>query len=586
MRGSVSLSEQLRALDRAGQLRIVKAPVSTHLELAEIHRRVVALGGPALLFENVQNSDFPVATNLLGSPERMRLALGTDPEDILGPLLKVVKEGNLPSWRHLFTWSRLLFSARKGGTRKRRSGRVTECTIDPPDLHRLPLLTSWPLDGGAFATLPLVFSKPREAGAPNLGIYRLQRFDSDTLGLHMQIGKGGGFHLFKAESCDEDLPITIFFGGPPALTLSAIAPLPENTSELLMASWLMQQPIDVCSHRNSPHPLIADCEFALIGHCPAHQRCLEGPFGDHFGYYSLAHPFPRFKCQRIFHRKGAIFPATVVGKPPQEDLYIGDYLQKMISPLIPLIMPGVRALWSYGAGGFHTLSSACVHERYEREALAHAFRILGEGQLSLTKCLLIVDQCDEVRSLKKILDHLLRRFHPQTDCYVFPSVSMDTLDYNGPRLNRGSKMVLIGTGSAHRSLPEKIAGSLPSFVDNALPFCPGCLLIEASKLQVAQFSILLACQTLERWPLIALVEDIEKASKSEESFIWHIFTRFDPAQDLYARQTSCNQNYVMRSGPLLIDARTKRNLPPQVEVDPMTFDKVSRRWGEYFPKGL
>lgn len=582
MRGSRSTSEHLEALQRTNSLQIIDTPVDPNLELPEIHRRVVAQGGPALLFQNVIGSSFPVATNLFGSKQRLQLALGCDPSELLTPLLQIAKNGRLPSLSKMWDWAKLLISARRGGTRSVRSASVTQCRINPPDLLKLPFLTSWPLDGGPFATLPLVFTQSPETKVPNLGIYRLQRFDQNRLGLHMQIGKGGGFHLHQAEMQSKPLPVTVFFGGPAALTLSAIAPLPENISELLLASWLLQKPLDVTSIAGCPHPLFADCEFALVGHCPPHERELEGPFGDHFGYYSLAHPFPVFKCEQIYHRKKAIFPATIVGKPPQEDLFIGNFLQEAISPLIPLMMPGVRALWSYGAGGFHTLTSACVKERYEREAMAHAFRILGEGQLSLTKCLFLVDEFTQVRSLKGVLKHLLSRFHPETDCYIFPFMSMDTLDYNGPRLNRGSKMVFIGTGKAHRDLPYRLESPLPKIIKAAYPFCPGCLVIEAKDFHTKDAENILKTPSLINWPLIALVDDAKITTRDEESFIWNVFTRFDPAVDLFAQKSELRQNQILRSGPLLIDARSKGNLPPEVETDKITQDKVSRRWNQYF----
>ena len=582
MRGFTSVREQIRALNSLGQLKIISAPVDAHLEIAEIHRRIVAQQGPALLFENVRGSPFPVLTNALGTTQRAQLALGAPPEDILAPLLKIAHRGQLPKLKELWQARSWLLAATRGGLRHRARAPVAECCLDPADLTKLPMLTSWPMDGGAFLTLPLVYTQSPDDGRSNLGMYRMQRFDAETGGLHMQIGKGGGFHLWRAEQLGQSLPISIFLGGPPALTFGAVAPLPENVSELLFASWLMQGPIDIAKDPRAPHPLIANCEFALVGRAQCGERKLEGPFGDHYGYYSLAHPFPLFRCERIFHRKGAILPATVVGCPPQEDLFIGEYLQEMISPLIPLVMPGVKALWSYPAGGFHSVATAIVQERYEREALAHAFRILGEGQLSLTKCLFLLDDTVEIRSFRKALEHLLRRFSPETDCYVFPNLSMDTLDYAGPKLNRGSKVVFVGTGAPRRELPTRFYENLPAPIDQAKPFCPGCLVLSTSVNKHLTLAEILIHPSLANWPLLFLVDDVESALKSEASLIWSVFTRFDPAADLHAGKTSRHGNHLMRKGPLLIDARSKASYPPIVEVDDQTARKVSSRWSEYF----
>src|SRR5690606_26569928 len=213
-------------------------------------------------------------------------------------------------------------------------------------------------------TLPLVYTESPEDGKPNLGMYRIQRYDDRHTGLHCQIGKGGGFHYQEAEERGEALPVTIFAGGPPALILSAIAPLPEGVPELLLASLLLGKRLPYKRVPGWPHPIIAECEFAFAGHALPKKRKMEGPFGDHYGYYSLKHPYPVFRCKKVYRRKDAIWPATVVGKPRQEDFYIGDYLQELLSPIFPIVMPTVRDLWSYGETGFHSLAAAVVKDRY------------------------------------------------------------------------------------------------------------------------------------------------------------------------------------------------------------------------------
>src|SRR5205814_2647689 len=226
--------------------------------------------------------------------------------------------------------------------------------------------------------------------------------------------------------------------GPPALLLAAVAPLPENVPEMMLASLLLGERLKTCSGPG-PHPLVASAEIALLGRVAPRVRRPEGPFGDHYGYYSLRHDYPVFEVQALTHRRDAIYPATVVGKPRQEDFYIGDLLQELLSPLFPLVMPAVERLWSYGETGYHSLAAAVVKQRYGREAMASAFRILGEGQLSLTKFLLVTDRPVDLRNFKATLEHLLTRTHPETDLYVFSNLSMDTLDYTGPAVNQGSK---------------------------------------------------------------------------------------------------------------------------------------------------
>lgn len=547
---------------------MVEAPVDPHLELAEIHRRVVAAGGPALLFTSVKGSPFPVATNLFGSRKRLAIAFHNRPDRVVEELVSLLQKPSLGAlWQNLTSLLKL-------GLRRKKRGPILE--ESEADLTTLPLLTSWPKDGGPFITLPLVYTEPPGGGPGNLGMYRIQRFDAHHTGLHFQIGKGGGFHYYEAEKQGEALPVTIFLGGPPALTLAAVAPLPEKVPELLFASLLLGRKLERIPY--SPHPLIAECEFALIGESPPHERRPEGPFGDHYGYYSLEHDFPYFKCHKVLRRKGAIYPATVVGKPRQEDFAIGDYLQDLMSPLFPVVMPGVKRLWSYGETGFHSLSAAVVQERYWRESMASGFRILGEGQLSLTKFLLLTDQEVDLRDFRKTLTTVLERFNPATDLYIFGHLSFDTLDYAGPELNKGSKGVLLGMGEARRKLPEKITGPLPEGICEAIPFCPGCLVIEGDKES--------ALHHFTDWPLLVLVDNAKKATKTVPSFLWTTFTRFEPAADIHAKVNGVHRHHLCYEGPILIDARMKPSYPEEVLCDPETAALVTRRWKEYFPGGM
>ncbi|MEJ7618638.1 MAG: UbiD family decarboxylase [Pyrinomonadaceae bacterium] len=358
-------------------------------------------------------------------------------------------------WKH----RSLALDALKLGTRRTRSAPVLAVKDQPACLDELPILTTWQEDGGPFLTLPLVYTEHPATGKHNLGMYRVQRYDARTTGIHWQIHKGGGFHYHAAEQSNRALPVTVFLGGPPALILSAIAPLPEDVPELVLASLLAGAKLKMVDNPLAGgHRLVAEAEFALSGHVPPRERRPEGPFGDHYGYYSLQHDYPVFHVDAVFHRRDAIYPATVVGKPRQEDFFIGDYLQKLLSPIFPLVMPSVRDLLTYGETGFHSLCAAVVRERYAREALVSAFRILGEGQLSLTKFLILTDTPQDLSDFRGLLEHVLARVRWESDFFVLSNVAMDTLDYSSGTINKGSKAILLGLGDAVRDLPREFRG--------------------------------------------------------------------------------------------------------------------------------
>ncbi|MET0215120.1 MAG: UbiD family decarboxylase domain-containing protein, partial [Vicinamibacterales bacterium] len=314
--------DQLR---RANDLVTVEAQVDPRLEVAEIHRRVIAAGGPALLFTNVIGSDFRLVTNLFGTARRAEIAFGHRPMQLVRRIVQLADELLPPSAAGFWSARDVGFELFKIGNRRVGHGPVVESMTSDVRLDRLPVLTCWPEDGGPFITLPLVYTTHPDRRGHNLGMYRMQVHGPRTAGMHWQIGKGGGFHYAVAEARDQLLPATVFLGGPPALILSAVAPLPENVPELLLASLIAGERVPQV-HGHGAHPLIATAEFALVGDVPPHVRKPEGPFGDHYGYYSLHHDYPVLEGRRIAHRADAIFPATVVGKPRQEDFFVGDLL--------------------------------------------------------------------------------------------------------------------------------------------------------------------------------------------------------------------------------------------------------------------
>ena len=575
----------LAELRRSGEVVEIEAEVDPELEAAEIHRRVIAAGGPALLFKRVKGCDFPLVTNLFGTASRVERAFGRWPQELIAEVARLPHELVPPSLGKLWSKRSLFASLAKVVMKRQSGGPITEVVDTPPRLSRLPAMKTWARDGGRFVTLPLVYTEHPDGLGSNLGMYRVQLFDDASTGLHMQIGKGGGFHLKRAEEQGKALPVVIHVGGPPALILSAIAPLPENVPELLLTSLMMRKRVPLATHRSSPLPIVADAEFALVGEVRPGDRRDEGPFGDHYGYYSETHSYPRFTCKALFHRKDAIFPATVVGKPRQEDFFIGDYLQELLSPLFPVVMPAVTQLWSYGETGYHALAGAVVRNRYKREAMASAFRILGEGQLSLTKFLIATDGAVDIRDFKATLEHILARADFRTDLFLFSNLSMDSLDYAGPRIDEGSKGVLLGLGEPRRALRSEFTGELPSGVRDVRVYCKGCLVVSAPKYadEPDAAARIARHPAFSDWPLVVISDDAERATRSTVNFLWTTFTRFNPASDIRAANVELVHNHPSFTPPLAIDARMKPWYPLELFADDTTSALVSRRWREYFP---
>jgi len=564
----------------------VEAPVDPHLEVAEIHRRVIAAGGPALLFTNVTGSDFRLVTNLFGTARRAELAFGDRPLRLIRRVVQLAETLLPPTPGKLWGARDVGLDLLTVGTKRVQAGPVLEQVTNTVRLDRLPALTCWPEDGGPFITLPLVYTTHPARAGHNLAIYRMQVYDEASAGMHWQIGKGGGYHYAVAEASRQNLPVTVFLGGPPALMLAAVAPLPENVPELMLASLIAGRRLPQVQGPG-PHPLIADAEFALIGEVPADERRPEGPFGDHYGYYSLQHDYPVFHARSIAHRRDAIYPATVVGKPRQEDFFIGDLLQELLSPLFPLVMPAVERLWSYGETGYHSLAAAIVKQRYKREAMASAFRILGEGQLSLTKFLFLTDRHVDLKNFRLTLEHVLARTRPETDLYVFSNLSMDTLDYTGPTVNEGSKGVWLGLGDPVRDLPRQFTGETPAGVSDVRVFCGGCLVVNASSYATEPEAAarLAKTESFASWPLVVVTDEPARASRSDMNFLWTTFTRFEPAADIHASDRTIVRNHISYRGPIVIDARMKPWYPKELSCRDDIAVRVGQRWKEYFPSG-
>ncbi|MEW6518420.1 MAG: UbiD family decarboxylase [Thermodesulfobacteriota bacterium] len=583
------LRSYLNVLRQEGDLLEIDVEVDPYLEIAEIHRRVIARGGPALLFNRVKGSRFPVATNLFGTARRMEISFGHRAQQFVADLVRAFEQLLPPSIGKLWSMRGLVPQAARIGTRMVKSGPILDHCLRPARLTELPMLTSWKTDGGAFVTLPLVYTEHPGGRGHNLGMYRIQRYDDETTGIHWQIHKGGGYHYHEAEARNESLPLTLFIGGPPALIMAAIAPLPENLPELMLASLLLGEKLPMVKDPAGGHNLVANVEFAAKGVVPPHLRRPEGPFGDHYGYNSLTHDYPVFQVDRLYHRRDAIYPATVVGRPKQEDFYIGDFLQDLLSPLFPMVMSGVKQLKTFGEAGFHCLAAARVRDRYPREAFASGLRILGEGQLSLTKFLIITDGDIDIDNFATLWAHVLERVNWQQDLFVFANVSQDTLDYTGPSVNNGSKALLMGLGrEAKNPLPRTFHGELPAGCQAAKAFLPGTLVVETAGYETdkALPQRLAAEPAFAGWPVVLLVDNLQEATISLPEFVWTFFTRFEPAADIYAASQGVRRFHVGLTPPIVFDCRLKPWYPHVLEVDPATKKLVDAKVDALLPGKL
>jgi 4-hydroxy-3-polyprenylbenzoate decarboxylase len=583
------LREFLAAIERAGELRRVRVPVSPRLEITEIVQRVVREEGPALLFENVEGSALPLAINLFGSRRRVELALGRPPAEIGESLYRLAKHLNPPSVGKLL--AKLPDLARLRGMKpKVRSGGPVREVAEAPDLEALPLLTCWPGDGGPFVTFPLVFTRSPRDGSTNVGIYRMQRFGKAETGMHFQIGKGGGYHLFEAEDEGEDLPLAVALGGDPLLMLAAMMPLPEGLSEAAFVGLLRGKGMELSQGVTCDIAVPARAEIVLEGVVPKGERREEGPFGDHFGHYSDAAPFPVFRVAKVFRRKDAIYPGIVVGKPPQEDGFMGNMVQELLGPLIRLPHPEVRHLWSFEETGFHHLLVASVEQRFGKEAMRSAFGLLGQGQLGLTKVLVLVDRSVNPRDLDEVLDAIARWFDPAEDFLLLPKVPFDTLDFTSFTLNVGSKMVLDATpggvaSRAARALPD--LGAVDRRILGQAAVGEAMLAIQVSESpRDVLASVLAALREVgeggaaEPPKLVAAVSP-DVPLDDRRLLLWGIFTRFDPARDVFFESSELRGVWPVHRGRMAIDATFKEGYPAPLEMDPEIVARVDRRWGEY-----
>ena len=575
-------------LERRGDLVRVQKEVDPDQEITIIQHRVIAAGGPALLFERVKGSPYRLASNLLGTPQRVALACGAPPRELGERLARIAHHIMPPSIKGLWQVRRDLKRLLPVRMRRLDHGPILSRTISPPDLNQLPVLTCWPEDGGPFFTLPLVHTVDPQTGQGNLGIYRLQRFDAHTTGMHWQIEKGGGFHFDKAAREGRPLPVSVFLGGPPAMIMAAVAPLPEGMDERLLAAYLMGAPLEVIHRKGTGHRIPARAEFVLEGEVLPGDMRLEGPFGDHFGHYSEAAEYPVFRVRRILTRKNAIFPATVVGKPVQEDFYIGEALQEIALPMLKMVKPAIVDLWAYPETGFHPLAVMSVRQRYPREALKLTLGMLGEGQVSLTKVMITVGPDVNVRDFCDVSKALWRHLTPE-GMHLLAPTAQDTLDFTGPAMNTGSRLILLATGpeeAAGRSEPPPpppAASDLHGRVRAVAACGPAILIVQVDD---ALQDIEALCSAMRNHPatkgyLFHVVVSEDVPVDNPTMLLWGWFTRFDPLADLYPAGRQIRGNQLVLEFPIAIDARWKKGYPRPVSFDPKIARRVDEEWERY-----
>jgi 4-hydroxy-3-polyprenylbenzoate decarboxylase len=603
--GYRTLRACLNDLESTGQLLRIEQEIDPHLEAAEIHRRVFQAGGPALYFANVKSCSFPMASNLFGTKDRVRYIFRDTLAGVRG--LVGVKVNPARAARRPWEYLGLLPALWHMLPKNVRSGAVTahETTLD-----KLPQLQSWPDDGGAFITLPLVYTEDPHARTPqysNLGMYRVQisggQYEPNReAGLHYQIHRGIGVHHAKAIASGRDLRVNIFVGGAPAMSVAAVMPLPEGLSELGFAGALAGHRIPMIGSGkpsywgNDPLAVYAEADFCISGVVERDRKLPEGPFGDHLGYYSLAHDYPVLRVEKVWHRTDAVWPFTVVGRPPQEDTMFGDLIHEITRPAIPSVIPGLHAVHAVDAAGVHPLLLAIGSERYTpfderrrpQELLTTANAILGQGQLSLAKYLWIAALEDDsylgTHDIPAFFAHMLRRVDWTRDLHFQTRTTIDTLDYSGEGINEGSKLVIAAVGPVVRELPTSIESPrLPTGFGPVKVCLPGVIAIGGPRFEptdgrsdarLAAFcDNIPADDPLRRFPLWVIVDDAEFAARTLNNFLWTTFTRSNPATDVYGVNAFTSHKHWGCRGPLVIDARAKPHHAPPLVEDP----EVTRR---------
>ena len=595
-----SLEACLLDLEKHGQLIRIKEEVDPYLEMAAIHLRVHEAGGPALLFEQVKGSRFRAASNIFGTLERSKFIF----RDTLAMVQQLIRLKNDPvkAFKHPFANAGAGLAAIKAFPLKNPFQKPSLQEIQIADL---PLIHHWPKDGGAFVTMPQVYTE--DAAQPgimhaNLGMYRIQLSGNQYLlnkevGLHYQLHRGIGVHQAKANALGQPLKVSVFAGGPPSHSVAAVMPLPEGISEMTFAGVLGGRRFRYCY--NDGFCISTDADFIITGEVQPGQNKPEGPFGDHLGYYSLQHSFPLMQVHKVYAKKNAIWPFTVVGRPPQEDTSFGQLIHEIAGDALQQEIPGLKEVHAVDAAGVHPLLLAIGSERYTpymparqpAEILTIANHILGTGQLSLAKFLFITAADNgqlNTHDIPVYLQYILQRVNLERDIHFYTNTTIDTLDYSGTSLNSGSKVVLAAYGDIIRELTTVVPALLSGFslVENTQPVMPGIVAIQLKpfidyttahqEMLALNERLKEANSDLSGTPFFIVCDDAQFLAASLRNFLWATFTRCNPSHDMYGINSFASNKHWGCKGPLVFDARIKPHHAPPVEKDPVTENKIER----------
>jgi len=601
-----SLEACLIDLEKNGHLVRVKEEVDPYLEMAAIHLRVYEAKGPAILFENVKGSRFRAASNIFGTLDRSKFIF----RDTIESVQKLIELKNDPvkALKSPLQNASAGLAALKALPLK--NPWTKPVMYEEIKISDLPLIHHWPMDGGAFVTLPQVYTEDIDQPGimkANLGMYRIQLTGNNyakdkEIGLHYQLHRGIGVHQTKANAKGRPLKVSCFVGGPPSHTLSAVMPLPEGISEMTFAGVLGGRRFRYTYEDG--FCISTDADFVITGEVYPGENKPEGPFGDHLGYYSLQHEFPLMRVHKVYARKNAIWPFTVVGRPPQEDTSFGELIHEITGAAIPQEIPGLKEVHAVDAAGVHPLLLAVGSERYTpytptkqpAELLTIANHVLGTGQLSLAKFLFIAaDDKNQLSThpVQPFLQYVLERINLQRDVHFYTNTTIDTLDYSGTGLNSGSKVVFAAYGEPIRNLATEVPSVLNELTqfENPRIVMPGVIAIKTKaftnyqtvkeEMKMLNYQLHESVDQLNGVAMIVVCDDANFVAANLRNYLWVTYTRCNPSHDIHGIKESIINKHWGCEGPLVIDARIKPHHAPPVEKDPV----VEKRIDRLFTKG-
>jgi 4-hydroxy-3-polyprenylbenzoate decarboxylase len=435
----------LSFLEERGELVRIREAVDPALEITEITDRTTKAGGPALLFENVRGSSMPVAINVYGSEQRMAWALGADSiDEVVDGIRQLIKTAPPTTFRDKLGMLPKLKQLAGILPRHVRRAPCQEVVVDPASLDTLPILTCWPEDGGPFITLGAVMTRHPETGSRNVGLYRMQKFDATTTGMHWQIHKVGAQHHRIARQEGGRMPVAVSIGGPPVLPYAATAPLPEDLDEMVFAGFLLGQGVEMVRCRSIDMEVPAQAEIIIEGTVDPGELRPEGPFGDHTGYYTPVEDFPVLHVTAVTHRRDPIYHTTIVGRPPQEDAWLGWATERLFLPAIQMALPEIVDMKLPPEACFHNLAIVSIRKRYPGHAAKVMHALWGLGQMSFCKCIIVVDHDVDVQDLTEVVWRVSNNIDARRDI-VFTEGPVDQLDHAASRPLVGSKMGIDAT---------------------------------------------------------------------------------------------------------------------------------------------